>query len=147
MRRRLAIAGLVATALATAPSIAFGEQPPAFVKTVKCSVAEHEAVFYARMHRLAGTQRMAMRFTLLERAGEEGFVPVRVPGLGGWHRSKPGVAVLGYRQGVRNLRENAVYRVRVDFRWYSRERGVQHELRRRSPCCRQYEARPDLAPG
>jgi hypothetical protein len=144
MRTWLAIAALVVTALLTTPSFAAGATTPAFVKTVKCSVAQREAAFYARMREVAGGDRMAMRFMLLERRGTEGFVPVRAPGLGRWHRSRSGVSAFGYRQAVRNLLANGVYRMKVDFRWYSPEGDVVEELHRRSSACRQYEALPNL---
>ena len=144
MRKWLAVAALVVTALVATPPIAAGLSAPAFVKTVKCSVAQHEAAFYARMRDLEGSDRMAMRFTLLERTGTEGFMPVRASGLGRWHRSRSGVSAFGYRQGVRNLLENAVYRMKVDFRWYSSEGDLVEGLHRRSSACRQYEALPNL---
>jgi hypothetical protein len=148
MRTKLATAGLLSAALAATPAAAFGGPStgslPAHVKTVKCSVAGHEAAFHARMRRLDDTYRMGLRFTLLERTGENGFVAVRAPGLGGWRRSSPGVAVYGYRQGVRNLLANAVYRMRVDFRWYTREGEGEARVRRTSSACRQYVALPNL---
>ena len=146
MPSRLAIAALVATALVVLPSPAAGQTPAAYVRTVKCSLAEHEAVFNARMQLLAGSERMGMRFTLLERTGLESFQPVKAPGLGRWQRSRPGVAMFSYRQGVRGLLANAVYRMRVDFRWYSPEGEVVEEVRKRSPSCRQYVELPNLRP-
>jgi CARDB len=146
MPSRLATAALVATALVVLPSPAAGQAPAVSVRTVKCSPAEHEAVFNARMQLLEGSERMGMRFTLLERTGLESFQPVKAPGLGGWHRSRPGVAMFSYRQGVRGLQENAVYRMRVDFRWYSPEGEVVEDVRRRSSSCRQYVELPNLRP-
>jgi hypothetical protein len=144
MRSRLATVAVLATALATVASSASGWTAPAYVKTVKCSVGQHEAAFYARMRHLDGSDRMAMRFTLLERTATQGFTTVKVPGLGRWRRSRSGVSAFGYRQAVRSLLENAVYRMRVDFRWYSPEGAVVEELHRRSSACRQYQALPNL---
>jgi hypothetical protein len=144
MRTRVATAGLLTAALAAGSSFAAPGPPPATVKTVRCSIARHDAAFHARMHRLEATERMAIRFTLLERAGDEGFAPVRVPGLGRWHRSRSGVSTFGYRQGVRSLVENAVYRMRVEFRWYTSDGDVLRDLSRRSPPCRQYVSLPNL---
>jgi hypothetical protein len=131
---------------AAGPSLlaAAAPPPPASVKTVRCSIPRHEAAFHARMQRLAGAERMAMRFTLLERGGAGELAPVKVPGLRRWHRSRPGVSAFGYRQGVRNLVENAVYRMRVDFRWFSEEDEPIRSMRRRSSPCRQYGALPNL---
>ena len=49
-----------------------------------------------------------------------------------------------YRQGVRNLEENATYRARVDFRWYSSSGAEVLRARRRSARCRQFVALPNL---
>jgi hypothetical protein len=160
MRATLATAGFLTVVIVAASPLAAAAPPPvaaagpspvaavglspALVKTVRCSIARHEAVFHARMQRLAGAERMAMRFTLLERGGAGGFAPVKVPGLRRWHRSRPGVSAFGYRQGVRNLMENAVYRMRVDFRWFSPEGELVRSMRRRSSPCRQYGALPNL---
>jgi archaellum component FlaF (FlaF/FlaG flagellin family) len=144
MCRTLIAAVLAGAAVAAAPAPASGEPASPYVKLVKCSLAGHEAAFYARMHRLPGGERMAMRFTLLERSGAEGFTPVDAPGLGRWWKSRPGVDAFGYRQGVRNLHENAVYRARVDFRWYSAAGELVDEAHRRSAPCRQFEELPNL---
>lgn len=144
MPARLAIAALLGLALAAPSSLAAGEAPATSVRTIRCSLSDHEAVFYARMQRLQHADRMALRFTLLERAGDDAFEAVKAPGLGRWQRSRPGVSAFGYRQGVRGLLENAVYRVRVDFRWYGSDGQVIEELHRRSPACRQYEELPNL---
>jgi CARDB len=141
---RLAIAALLVTALAALPAAASGGPLPASVRTVRCSPADHEAIFYARMRNVDDADRMAMRFTLLERTGLEAFEPVKAPGLGRWRRSRPGVGMFGYRQGVRGLLPNALYRMQVDFRWYSADGDVVDELRRRSSSCRQYVDLPNL---
>jgi CARDB len=144
MPSRLAIAALLVFALLALPSPAVGQAPAASVRTVKCSLTDHEAIFYARMQRLEDADRMGLRFTLLERSGDEDFAPVKAPGLGHWQRSRSGVSTFSFRQGVRGLLENAVYRVRVDFRWFSQEGEVVEELHRRSPACRQYVNLPNL---
>ena len=151
MLTRLAIAAILAAALAAlpsaataVPSVAAVQAPPASVRMVKCSLDEHEAIFSARMQRLEDADQMGLRFTLLERTGDEGFEAVKAPGLGRWQRSRPGVSTFSFRQGVRGLLENAVYRMRVDFRWYSPEGDVVEELSRRSSSCRQYVDLPNL---
>ena len=144
MRFRLLTAALTTAALVAAASAAATDRPPASVTLVECSFEEHSAAFYARMKLVEGADRMALRFTLLERTGVEGDRPVKAPGLRRWHWSKPGVLALRYRQGVRNLGENATYRARVDFRWYSAA-GVEVErAQRRSPRCRQFLTLPNL---
>ena len=144
MRFRLLTAALTTAAIVAAASAAAAERPPASVSLVECSVEEHSVAFYARMKLVEGADRMALRFTLLERTGVEGDRPVKAPGLRRWHWSKPGVLALRYRQGVRNLEENATYRARVDFRWYSAA-GIEVErAQRRSPRCRQFLTLPNL---
>jgi hypothetical protein len=91
-----------------------------------------------------GADRMAVRFTLLERTGVEGDRRLRVPGLSRWHRSKPGVLALRFRQSVRNLEENATYRAKVDFRWYSASGAEVLRAQRRSARCRQFVTLPNL---
>ena len=145
MRFGLLIAAVTTAGLAAAAPAAGADRPPASVSLFSCSFEEHSAAFYARMKLVEGADRMALRFTLLERTGEEGYKPVKAPGLVRWRSSKPGVQALRYRQGLRNLEENATYRARVDFRWYSAD-GVEIErARRRSPGCRQFFTLPNLA--
>lgn len=144
MRFGLLTAVLTAAALAAAASGAAGQRPPASVSLLGCSFEEHSAAFYARMKLVDGADRMALRFTLLERTGVEGAKPVRAPGLRRWHWSKPGVLALRYRQGLRNLKENATYRARVDFRWYTAAGAEVARAQRRSPGCRQFLALPNL---
>ncbi len=69
---------------------------------------------------------------------------MKAPGLRRWRWSKPGVVSLRYRQGVRNLKENATYRAKVDFRWYSAAGAELQRARRRSARCRQFVALPNL---
>ncbi len=76
------------------------------------------------------------------RPGSSRSTPAAV--LRRWHRSKPGVRRFGYRQGFRNLPENATHRVRVDFRWYSADGKVIERARRRSAPCRQFFVLPNL---
>jgi len=143
MRRAPIItAALAATALAAVAATA--APPPASVKLVKCSVEQHEAAFYGRMQQLPGATSMAMRFTLLEETGDDGAAPVKGPGLRRWHRSKSGVRAFGYRQGFRNLPQNATHRVRVDFRWYASDGSVVSRARRRSRRCRQFVQLPNF---
>lgn len=144
MRFGLLTAALTTAALVAAASAAAGDTQPARVGLLDCSFDDHSAAFYARMKLIEGADRMALRFTLLERTGVEGDRPVKAPALSRWHWSKPGVLALRYRQGVRNLEENATYRARVDFRWYSAT-GVELErAQRRTPRCRQFVTLPNL---
>jgi hypothetical protein len=140
MRRALLTTALLAAAL---PATAGAAPLPASARLVSCSVEDHEAVFYGRMKQVPGTARMAMRFTLLEDTGGEAQ-RVKAPGLNRWRSSKPGVRSFGYRQGFRNLPENATHRVRVQFRWYSATGEEIGRTRRTSPPCRQFVELPNL---
>ena len=144
MRFRLLTAALTTAALAAAASAAGSASPPASVSVTSCSFADHSAAFQARMKLVDGADRMALRFTLLERTGVEGDKMVKAPGLRRWHWSKPGVVSLRYRQGVRNLEENVTYRARVDFRWYASSGEELLRARRRSARCRQFVGLPNL---
>ena len=141
MRRALLIAGLVTAAL---PAAAGAAPAPASVKLVECSIEQHEAAFYARMQQLPGASRMAMRFTLLEETSADAVTRVKVPGLRRWRFSKPGVKAFGYRQGLRNLPENATHRVLVEFRWYDADGSEVERAKRRSARCRQFIELPNL---
>jgi hypothetical protein len=144
MRFGLLTAVLTTAALVAVASAAAVDTQPARVGLLDCSFEDHSATFYARMKLVDGADRMALRFTLLERTGVEGDKPVKARGLSRWHWSKPGVLALRYRQGLRNLEENASYRARVDFRWYSASGEEIQRAQRRSPRCRQFLTLPNL---
>jgi CARDB len=128
----------------SAPGGPTAEPAPAYVRTVSCSPASSSAVFYGRMQSLGAGQRMSMRFSLLERSGADGYRAVRSPQLDRWRRSRPGVAAFGYRQKVKGLSEDAVYRARVDFRWQDADGDVVRRARRRSRPCIQAGPLPNL---
>jgi hypothetical protein len=144
MRRALLITALAAAALAALPAVASAQQLRTSVRLVDCSFEQHQAVFRGSMRGIEGSARMAMRFTLLERTGSEGFKPLKAPGLGRWRRAQPGVVSFGYRQVVKALAENAVYKMRVDFRWSGADGSVLAQVQRNSPACRQFSALPNL---
>jgi hypothetical protein len=144
MRRALLIIALPVAALAATAAAVQAQQSPASVRLVACSFEEHEASFRGSMRRVEGSDRMAMRFTLMERTGTGGFKPLRAPGLGRWRRAKQGVVNFGYRQVVQALPENAIYRMRVDFRWFAPDGTVLLHLQRNSASCRQFAALPNL---
>jgi CARDB len=137
---------LALTAGAAGPGQPVAEPAPAiaFVRVVACSPALGNAVFYGRMRSLAAGERMSMRFTLLERTERGRYHPVRAPKLGRWRRSRPGVAVFGYRQKVRGLDRGAVYRARVDFRWHDADGELVRRAQRRSGPCSQLGPLPNL---
>jgi CARDB len=140
MVRRLALPFVLLTALPAAPASA---ALPAAAKLVECSVEDSSAAFYGRMRPVAESDRMWMRFTVLERHAD-GYEPLRVRGLSRWHRSNPGVGAFGYRQAVRGLQPGGVYRAAVSFRWYSADGELLERTRRTTPACRQFDAVPNL---
>jgi CARDB len=144
MRRALLIPALAAAALAALPAVSSAQQLPTTVRLVDCSFEQHQAVFRASMRGIEGSARMGMRFTLLERTGSNGFKPLKAPGLGRWRRAQPGVVSFGYRQVVKALPENAVYKMRVDFRWLAADGSVLAQVQKGSPACRQFSALPNL---
>jgi hypothetical protein len=145
MPGRIATAALVLAALAAAApaSASTAAGAAATVRLVECSREDRTATFHARMKRNEHGERMAIRFTLLEkRLG--GFARVRAPGLGRWRRSKPGVGAFGYRQTVRGLQQGSVYRMLVDYRWIGADGELRTRARRRSAPCRQFADLPNL---
>lgn len=142
MRRALiTTAFAVAAFTAAAPASA---AVPASVRLEGCSVHAHEAVFRARMALVPGSTRMAMRFALLEETAADNAAPVKAPGLNRWRWSKPGVRAFRFRQTFKNLLENATYRVRVSFRWYSADGTRVARAKRTSAPCRQFVDLPNL---
>jgi hypothetical protein len=145
MLRRLLIAPVVATALAAALATpAAGDvKLPATVKLADCSIEDSSALFIARMRQVIGSERMWLRFRLLEKS-DEGFRPLKAPGLGRWRRSKPDVGTFAYKQAVRGLQAGSLYRAQVDFRWYDSDGNLTDTARRRSAPCAQYDVLPNL---
>ncbi|MEA2332327.1 MAG: hypothetical protein QOH58_2465 [Thermoleophilaceae bacterium] len=145
MPRRLAIFVLLVAAFvgATAAPAAAEGRVPAGVKLADCSVDEASAMFVARMRLLPGSERMWLRFRLLEK-GAAGYRSLKAPGLGRWRKSKVGVGAFAYRQEVRGLQAGTLYRAQVDFRWYDDAGILVETARRRSSACRQFDALPNL---
>jgi CARDB protein len=132
MRSKALIA--VAVLVAALPAAASAAEP-ARVKLVKCTLKKQSAVFYGRMTRVPGTEWMQMRFTLQQRLAPGAVMPVQSKPLARWRVAEAGVRVFGYRQAVRGLVPDGVYRMVVDFRWFDDDDHVLHKTRRRSPVC------------
>jgi len=151
MRLRMRHLALLTLALAlTAPATAApaAKRPLATAKVVQCSKgatpALRYAVFRAAARRVAGTDRMWIKFKLQERVGAGRFRTVAAPGLGVWRKSRSGVRRFGVRQRVLELAEGASYRVAVQYRWYDDAGEVLRRARRISPGCRQGGVLPNL---
>lgn len=144
MLRAFVTAALVLATGSGAAAQTAPEPARAAVKLVSCSPSAGSAVFYGRMHRVGGAERMSMRFGLLERSAQGTYHPVHAPRLRRWRTSRAGVAAFGYRQRVKGLDEDAVYRARVEFRWHDAGGDLIRRAWRRSRPCSQLGPLPNL---
>jgi predicted RNA-binding protein with TRAM domain len=103
------------------------------------------ATFYARMYSVKGTNTMAMRFTLINKAGDGPPTVVDNPSLSQWRKSRPKVARFGYSQSVEGLEPGGVYAVQVQFRWLDARGKVIRSVKRTSKSCRQQGSLPNLS--
>lgn len=149
MRLKTVITGALVCATATAvlASVAPARplRPNPGVYVAQCDKVERSAAFVGSMRALKDTDRMWMRFTLLERIlpGKD-LEPLSVPELEAWHKSRPGVKRFSFRQRVRALEKAAIYKVEGEFRWYDEEGALVRQAIERSPRCRQPGALPNL---
>jgi hypothetical protein len=120
-------------------------KPRASVKLTDCTTSDapegRSATFKGRMRRVRGTERMKMRFKLLERIGKR-FTSVDAPELRVWRKSREGKRVFSYDQRVLGLRSGRAYRMAVSFRWYDEDGERIRSERHRSRACR--EPAPNL---
>lgn len=150
MRLRTATACALTCATATAAALALAvpalpAKPAHEVYVAKCNKVLRSASFVGAMRQVTDSDRMWMRFTLLERIlPRREFQPVTAGGLDVWHKSRPGVERFSFRQRVRSLAEAAVYRVEVEFRWYDADGELLRQAFERSGRCRQPGALPNL---
>src|SRR3954454_17903785 len=150
MRPRLFIAcALLLCLLLPAGADARAAKPTTLLKVRSCQVGstakQRSATFYARMHAVKGTDQMAMRFTLIDRAGDGPPAVVDSPALAQWRRSRHGVSRFGYAQEVAGLDAGGVYAVQVQFRWLDARRHVIRSVKRTSDSCRQQGELPNLS--
>src|SRR3954451_18760987 len=152
--RRLAplvCSAAVAIVVASAAAPALAQERP-HARLVRCTTgatpAARTATFTARMPAAAGTNRMWMRFDLLQRmAGQAEVAAVGVPAWGVWERSERGRTAFIFTKKVRGLRAPGAYRARVRFRWYDARGRIQRRAQRVTRPCRQPDPRPDLRAG
>jgi len=82
---------------------------------------------------MAGTDRMWMRFDLLQRTpGQAEYEPVRLPAWGVWQRSQPGRTAFIYTRKVQSLRAPGAYRARVRSPQRVRSASISRSRRRRA---------------
>jgi hypothetical protein len=150
-RRVLIVAAVIACSLAPAAGQAGAapSKPLTLLKVRSCQVGdtakERSATFYGRMRAIKGTHQMAMRFTLVDRAGDGPPEVIASPGLAQWRKSRAGVPAYGYAQGVAGLDKGGVYSVQVQFRWTDAHGRVIRSTKRTSSACRQQGELPNLA--
>jgi hypothetical protein len=143
MRPRLFLAALAVLSLAVfAGATAAGAvRATTLLKVRDCQVGDtakqRSATFYARMTATKGTSQMAMRFTLIDRAGDGPPTVVENPALAQWRKSNKGVKRFGYAQEVAGLSKGGVYAVQVQFRWTNSRGQVIRAVKRTSGTCRQ----------
>ncbi|MEX1143107.1 MAG: CARDB domain-containing protein [Thermoleophilaceae bacterium] len=127
------------------------ERSNASVELTECAQGrrrrDRRAAFRGEMAQVPGVDRMRMRFQLFERIERGAWRPVRAPGLGTWHASRPGVPGFAYVQRVVGLDRATVYRARVAFRWHGADGALVAHEDHRSRACRQRGRRPNLTLG
>ena len=139
MRRSTLLAAVLLAVLAPAAGAAHDDDLRLGVERSACASGAFEedrfAEFTATMPALAGTQRMAMRFSLYER-GDRGWVRLRrVPGFDRWERSERRRSGFVFTKRVEALEVGERYMARVRFRWYDSDGDVQRRATRRSRSC------------
>jgi hypothetical protein len=155
MLRRLLIlvllAGLIVASVDAAAARKRVPAKAASVKVLECRTSDdgesRSATFQGRVRALRGSARMRMRFTLLERFGDERRHVVAFPELRVWHTSRGGIRDFRYKQTVTGLQGGGQYRMRVDFRWYDADGNLLRRARRNSGTCRQPGELANLRPG
>jgi hypothetical protein len=138
-RRLMTLAALGLALVVPAQAQAAWKLPSS--KMLECrsgdSAETRTATFMGRMRAAAGTDRMLMRFTLMERFGDEKLHALSVPELKAWRSSKPGVRDFRYKQTVTGLQGGGEYRVAIDFRWLDADGNLLRKARRLSGTCHQ----------
>jgi hypothetical protein len=121
---------------------------PVKVSVRSCQVGDQakqrRATFYARMHAIAGTRQMQMRFTLVDSSGDGPATAVSAPSLSQWRKSRDGVKTFGYTQRIKNLATGGRYSAQVQFRWLDARGRVIKTAKRTSGECRQQGSLPNL---
>jgi hypothetical protein len=150
MRPRLCIAILLAlAACATAAAATHPRKATTLLKVRDCQVGDspkqRSATFYGRMTATKGTSQMAMRFTLIDRAGDGPAEVIDNPALAQWRKSNKGVKRFGYAQSVAGLKQGGAYAVQVQFRWLGAQSQVIRSVKRTSGTCRQEGQLPNLS--
>jgi hypothetical protein len=149
MRPRLFIAALAVLSVFAGATSAGAMRATTLLKVRDCQVGDspkqRSATFYARMTATKATSQMAMRFTLINRAGDGPPTVVDSPALAQWRKSNKGVLRFGYAQSVAGLEQGGAYAVQVQFRWTNAHGQVIRAVKRTSGTCRQSGELPNLS--
>jgi len=144
------VRSLIPLALALAlwgPAAAHADLP-ASVRVLSCDPWQPgsggSVTYQARMRAVSGTARMALRIRLIEKIDDGEWRRVSAQDLGVWRRSSVGAKGLQWDQKVRGLRQGAVYRAVVDYRWFRADGTQIAAERERSAPCGQRGALPNL---
>src|SRR4051794_14737506 len=150
MPRRLVTFAVLALALVIPGQAAASFKLPSS-KMLECKSGDasdgRSATFLGRMRSIPGTDRMLMRFTLMERFGDEKLHALTVPELKAWRSAKPGIKDFRYKQTVTGLLGGGEYRASVDFRWLDADGNLLRKSRRLSGACRQQGELANLSVG
>ena len=151
LRRTLSFAVLALALSAPALAPAASKPKTTSVRVGECKSSDaaetRSATFLGRMRAIRGADSMLMRFTLLERFGDERLHIVKSPELRAWRASKPGVREFRFRQTVTALQGGGQYRMRVDFRWLDADGNLIRKARSLSSPCDQPGDLPNLRIG
>jgi hypothetical protein len=150
LRHALSTAALVLL-VAVPAQAAVKAKAPSSVTVLECKNGDspdaRNATFLGRMRSLPRTDRMLMRFTLLERFGDEKLHPVAAPELRLWRASRSGVRDFRFKQTVTALEGGGEYRARVDFRWLDADGNLLRKKQRVSDPCQEPGALANLTVG
>jgi CARDB len=146
MRPRLFISAFAVACALTPPAVAHASLTQLHVRSCEAGdTPKHRAAtFYARMYSIKGTSTMAMRFTLINKAGDGPPTVVDNPSLSQWRKSHAKIR-FGYAQSVEGLEPGGVYAVQVQFRWLDSHGKVIRSVKRTSSSCRQQGSLPNLS--
>ena len=149
MRPRLLITAIAAACVLLMPAAAaHAATAKTQLQVRSCEAGDtpkhRAATFYARMYSIKGATTMAMRFTLINKAGDGPPTVVDNPSLAQWRKSHAKVR-FGYAQSVEGLSRGGVYAVQVQFRWLDSHGKVLRSVKRTSRSCRQQGSLPNLS--
>ena len=118
---------------------------PASVKVLSCSPWQEglggTVSYESRMHSVPGAERMTVRFDLLEKAPGRAFHRVSV---GAINRSRRGASTFKWQHQFDGLRQGAVYRTSVVFRWLAADGSRVRTATKLSAPCKQPGGPPNL---